>query len=520
MGKEKKEAMWYKIQDLNKRHYKISQISRELSIDRETTRKYLKMSKEEFDESIKISSDRSKKLMRHYDTIESMLVECADLSASQIGDRLKERDENFEEVSPRTLYNFVQYVRKKSNIPKAKSSKREYEKVLELPYGLQAQCDFGSNWVQREGGGKMKVYFMAMVLSRSRAKYVVYQSKPFTTIDAINAHKKSFEYYGGCPIEIWYDQDRVFAVEENLGDFKFTEEFRKYVNDEVFEPKFCRKADPETKGKIENVVKFVKGNFLKGRKFKTIDLLQEQGDSWLIRTGNGKVHEGTKLIPLEELIKEKPYLKIPKNSFEMPKVDGVAYKLRKDNTLLYKSNYYTVPTGTYNDKESIVEVKEENGVLNIFDKNRCMIAKHYVSVQKGKTISKSDHRRDKSTSMNEKIEILYHKLERDEGCIDYLQKLKEKKPRNIHDELNNMLRIIKEFSDRELKEGILEARKMEIYNSNDIKDLIIKRRMELAEPKVNYPKIKEEVSINKYTEIQAIKSKIADFDKIFNRLNI
>jgi hypothetical protein len=514
----KKEAMWYKIQDLSKSGYNKSQISRELSIDRGTVSKYLKMSKIEFDRNQILNLTREKKLEIYYDQVENMLVECSDLSASQIGDRLRELNKDFGNVSQRTIFSFVQYVRNKSNIPKETGSKREYEKVLELPYGLQGQCDFGSCWMQKESG-KIKVYFMAIVLSRSRAKYTYYQSKPFTTLDAITAHKRAFAYFGGCPQEIWYDQDRVFAVDENLGDYKFTEEFKKYVAQEVFTPRFCKKADPESKGKIENVVKYIKGNFLKGRKYITIDLLQEQSDQWLARTGNGKVHEGTKLIPLEELKIERSYLKTPKNDFELPKINGTVYKLRKDNTVCYKSNWYTVPTGTYKDDKSIVELKVEGGLLYIFNDSKDLITSHYISALKGKTITKSDHRRDKSTSLNEKLDFLKNKLDNDEKCVEYLNKLRELKPRNIHDELQNMLRISREFSDRELKDGIHLAYGLEIYNSNDIRTIITNK---IKEEKQGNDNLKESpllitniLSTAKYKDMAPIKSSIKEFENIF-----
>lgn len=516
MKSKEKEKMWYKIEELRSRGYNKSQISRELKIDRETVDKYLKMSKPEFDKNILSENRRARKLDKYYDQIDSMLQECNDLSAAQIGDRLQEMNRDFEKVGVRTVYNYVQYVRKEANILKPLRSNREYEKVLETPYGLQAQCDFGSIWMQREEAGKIKIYFMALVLSRSRAKYVCYQSKPFTTIDAIKAHMEGFKYYGGCPSEIWYDQDRVFAVDENLGDFKFTEEFKKYIKSEVFQAKFCKKADPESKGKVENVVKFVKGNFLKGRKFKTIDLLQEQGDSWLQRTGNGKVHDGTKLIPLQELEKERPYLKTPNNNYEMPKTDGVIYNLRKDNTVCYKSNYYTVPTGTYKGNKSTVQLKEENGMLQIFDTSRCLITSHIVSSEKGKTISKSDHKRDKSTSLIQKLDIVINKLNDDEKCKVYLDELKRRKPRNIHDELNNLLRLSKEFSDRELKDGIYDAIRLDIYNSNDIRSIILKNKAGIIYNTDSEQKTNQYLHHSKYNDLKPFKSNIVDFEKIFD----
>ena len=70
---------------------------------------------------------------------------------------------------------------------------------------------------------------------------------------------------------------------------------------------FCHKADPESKGKVENVVKYVKENFLVARVFRDIDSLNREALEWLERTGNGKVHGTARLVPREEFAVEKKF---------------------------------------------------------------------------------------------------------------------------------------------------------------------------------------------------------------------
>lgn len=56
----------------------------------------------------------------------------------------------------------------------------------------------------------------------------------------------------------------------------------------------CRKADPESKGKIEKVVDFVKDNFASNSIFFGIDRWNEDCIKWLKRRGNGKIHNTIK----------------------------------------------------------------------------------------------------------------------------------------------------------------------------------------------------------------------------------
>ena len=67
------------------------------------------------------------------------------------------------------------------------------------------------------------------------------------------------------PVEFVYDQDRLILVSENYGDLIYTYEFEAYRQQRNFKIRMCKKGDPESKGRIENVVGFVKKNFAKHR---------------------------------------------------------------------------------------------------------------------------------------------------------------------------------------------------------------------------------------------------------------
>ena len=99
-----------------------------------------------------------------------------------------------------------------------------------------------------------------------------------------------------------------------------------------FTPMFCRKSDPESKGLIENVVKYVKYNFLRGREFTDIQSLNTQCTGWLDRTANGTVHHGIRCIPTDEFREEKQHL-LPYNGIPTPPVEEMkAYHVGKDKS--------------------------------------------------------------------------------------------------------------------------------------------------------------------------------------------
>ena len=126
-----------------------------------------------------------------------------------------------------------------------------------------------------------------------------WQAHPFTTRDAIRCHENAFQFYGGRTEEIVYDQDHLITVSENAGELLLTAEFQSYVNERKFNIHLCRRADPESKGMIENVVKYIKGNFADSRVFNHIEDWNNRARQWLDRTGNHQVHQTTKKRPAE-----------------------------------------------------------------------------------------------------------------------------------------------------------------------------------------------------------------------------
>jgi hypothetical protein len=124
-----------------------------------------------------------------------------------------------------------------------------------------------------------------------------------------------------------------------------TNEFRGYVESLKLIVHFCKKSDPQSKGKIENSVKYVKNNFLYGRIFESIEVLQEEAEAWLARTANGTIHSITRKLPKDEWAIEldhlRPFTPLNSASSYEPRL------VRKDNSICYKGVLYSVPSGTY-----------------------------------------------------------------------------------------------------------------------------------------------------------------------------
>lgn len=463
---------YLEIKRLYKEGFSKSAISRKLNISRNRVIDYLKMSPKDFEEFSNSLSTRGKKLDPFRDKLLEWLREHPDLTGAQVYDWLQEKLK-VENVAENTVRNYVNDLREFYHIPKV-SVQRTYSTVPELPMGQQVQVDFGQTVVKDTMENQRRLYFIAFILSHSRFKYVEWLDRPFRTADVIRMHENAFQYFEGMPIEIVYDQDALLAVSENAGDLIMTAEFTKYQEARQFYIYLCRKSDPESKGKIEQVVKFVKNNFSKNRIFDNITDWNISCHAWLKRTGNYKVHHNTKKRPSEVHALEKQHLKKVSGSyiFENVLLPSITRTIHKDNVIRFDGNRYSVPKGTFRkDAPNIAYVYVEGEYLYIrLKQTGAAIAKHKVSSGKGLVISDPSHR-ERNTSKRDLLIYEIKEVFHDKNNIQWLiQQLQERYPRHLVDQLKVIQSTIKKYPNF-TEQALNKMIKLKMTSANDFRDI-------------------------------------------------
>ena len=125
----------------------------------------------------------------------------------------------------------------------------------------EAQVDFGFA-VAKVGGVLRKIAFFVMVLPHSDAFFVMSFERECTET-YWEGHVRAFEFFGGVPNRISYDNSKVL-VSKVLGscERKFTDGFLKLQSHYLFREHFCRVRRANEKGVVEGVVKYARLNFL------------------------------------------------------------------------------------------------------------------------------------------------------------------------------------------------------------------------------------------------------------------
>jgi len=317
------------------------------------------------------------------------------LNMSAVYDYLEERYGKLP-ANEQSLRNYINYLIQTDKM-RLDERLRTYMKVQELPFGQQMQLDFG----QHRCRSGLRLYIFAAVLSASRYKYVIFQDHPFRTAEVIDHLLSCFSYFGGVAEEMVIDQDRLLVVSENAGDIIFTDDFRYFIEEQELRMYVCHKDDPETKGKIENVIKYVKCNFFGIRDFKNLEEANTGVFEWLKRRANGKISQATKQIPAILIANEREHLRPVRNSiFRKGSLLGREERtVNEKDCISVNACGYQLPSKYRNKTVEVYVTRHKLFVFDIYTGEE--IVEYELSLIPGQIITKREFKRENEKTLQE-----------------------------------------------------------------------------------------------------------------------
>jgi len=261
------------------------------------------------------------------------------------------------------------------------------------------------------------------------------------------------------------------VVSENGGDIIYTEAFENYKNYVGFSIHLCRGYNPESKGKIEAVVKYVKGNFLSCRVFHGITRLNSEGLAWLERTG--MVHETTKMIPSVAFIEEQKHLKPAPELGETEVIPKTAI-VRKNNIVSYRQNRYQMPKGTYCPGRA-ARIETDEAIVRFYDSaSGEFLDEHKLAPEgvKGKCIRNAYPQRDRKTQYQQLVEQALDGFGRNEQAQRFIDHVLALKPRYTRDQLSMIIRFQAKHSLDELSKAVSYCMERELFTAADFGDTL------------------------------------------------
>jgi len=413
----------------------IRAIGRELGVSRNTVKKYLRMNEDEIANRF-TNRERIKILDQYRDHVVQLLKRYPELSSVKIRRKLNDQGLRLQ-ISDRSMRRYVSKLKRTAII----KQKRYYEPVLDMLPGVQCQVDLGELREVQIGQERRTIYFGVFVLSYSRLIFVSVSDRPINTESFIRMHDEAFTFFEGRPQECVYDQTKLVVLKEEYREILFNELFYQYATTAGLEARVCRGYDPESKGRVEAGVKYVKRDFFYGDCFSSYADLQKRLRQWIREVANQRNHGTTKEVPQSVWqIREQPKLKLYlKPAMELLTPKGEFRKVDKTSLISYKSVKYSVPM-LYQSSRVIVEVKDKH-LLIYSPETGEEIARHPVSKQKGKIVKNTNHYRD----YNRDISSMETSIKEVAGISlgsDLCYRLKREFPKNYKDQLVGLRKIL------------------------------------------------------------------------------
>jgi transposase len=223
----------------------------------------------------------------------------------------------------------------------ARQRQREMFVPLFHPPG-HAQADFGEAFAII-GGVERKIHFLVIDLPHSDACFV--QAYPGETTEAFcDGHVAAFEFFGGVPLSILYDNTKI-AVARILGDGKRkrTRVFSELVSHYLFKDRFGRPGKGNDKGKVEGMVGYARRNFMVPKpRFASFDDLNKHLEEQCRKRMNDKLRGHTRTIGERFEVDVEQLQPLPAVAYDA--CDKQSVRVSSLSLVRYRGNDYSVPT--------------------------------------------------------------------------------------------------------------------------------------------------------------------------------
>jgi len=332
----------------------------------------------------------------------------------------------------------------------------------------EAQVDFGEATI-RQGGVERKVALFVMTLPYSGAIFM--QAFPRECTETfLEGHRRAFEFFGGVPYRISYDNSAIAVIEVFQGrERKLTKEFLRLQSHSLFQEHFCLVRRPNEKGNVERLIGFARRNFLVPvPEISSVEVLNEHLKERCAtdRAERTRGKTGSK----EELLLEDQaaFLPLPQQAFEARRV--VQRTADSQSLIRFDDNDYSVPVQYAHRRLTVVATVSD--VRLVFDDR--LVATHNRCWERERTFFEPIH--------------YLALLERKPGGIDYARplenwnlpecwgilrrRLEAHDPRHGTRSFIQVLRLLEKFPRPQLTAAVEYALDIDVIDAASIRTIV------------------------------------------------
>jgi len=261
-----------------------------------------------------------------------------------------------------------------------------YLRMDTLP-GEQAQVDWASFGKVVIGSTQRALSLFVMVLAWCRAIYARFVLDQRTE-SLMRCHADAFEYFGGAPRAILYDNMKTVVLERVGEHIRFHPRVLELAGHYHFAPRPCAPYRGNEKGKVERTIQYIRHSFFAARRFTSLDDLNRQLATWLEDVAHVRVVPGDpeQRLVKDALIEERALLlPLPAHRFESDLVVPIASGKRP--YVRFDGNDYSIPHELVKKPVTLVASEREVRVLD----GAVEVARHARSYERHRVIESTEH---------------------------------------------------------------------------------------------------------------------------------
>lgn len=429
----------------------IRSIAREIGVDRKTVKRVLSRRSVVMARN---SPGRKSQLDPFKEAIDGFLQNSPQITATVIFDRMKERGY----MGGFTVLKV--YVRERRG---QMVRPREGFFRLEFQPGEVAQVDWGE--FGDVFGDGVKVHCFAMVLAYSRMIYIEFtRSEKFE--EFTRCHENAFKYFGGAPRECWYDNLATAVAERMGGLIRFNSRFMAYMGHHGIRPHACNVARGNEKGRVEDLIKYIRMNFWSGRRFAGFGDLTEQAIIWRNQKANVREHRTTRRVVRIMFESEEKAKLLALNPVPYDTDEIFSRNVTQDFHFQYDSNRYSVPWTLVG---MTVTVRVKPGELKVYYHEK-FICGHVRCYLKNQVITAEGHKAgllERKPGVSRESWQLSFIKSLGPKMSDYMELIRQG-PRSLKNEMNRLVGLVTVYGDKFVSDACEECLRLGIIGVDNV----------------------------------------------------
>lgn len=352
-----------------------------------------------------------------------------------------------------------------------------YLRLSMLP-GEQGQVDWAHFGTLKIGRAIRKLLAFVIVLCFSRKIFLRF------FLDArmpsfLRGHVEAFEYFGGVPRTLLYDNLKS-AVVERVGDaIRYNETLLQLAKHYRFGPRAAAPGRGNEKGRTERAIRYVRGSFFAGRKVTDLDTLNAEAAAWCRDVADRRRWPDDREITVAQAFdKERDsLLALPDDRF--PCSERVEVIVGKQPYVRFDRNDYSVPHTLVRQPLAVVADLETVKVCRGLE----VVATHARSWDAGTPVEDPRHIADlvehkRSARAHRGLDRLRHATTNAERFMQRAAEL----GRNLGNITAKLLELLDEHGAAALDDALHEVLERDVIHVPSVRQVLEQRRHAAGRP--------------------------------------